>query len=377
MSAEIQSLLEHHWALDSLAAEAFANSLPPAGEDHIYAIADSLNPIAVIARDMHRLEQKELTAGRIDKMWFTGGPCSTDMDVPYAPLHALRMELVEQHPDWIIDERLNGDKPRTSFGWRGLLNSTNPEERRRAFEIMEEAFILGIPIWSEVTDPWHLGSIAPYSTGVWLGARDIGSSLLRGALSAVPGMCVAGKNGTDGLAKTVGNAMLAIGSTTLDNEGSGINLGTIGGTAHHPGYPTGILPVGQGNQHVSIIARGYELPTGLTEQERDGAAYDNISSMCELATVRGTVLRLDLNHGSPKMFTVDVSCPDRSLKVIQKIGKGIISGRIKNADRIRGLLCEIGPVRGRTDPNELIDSGTAHRIGEIMMTLSDAIKVAA
>ena len=125
---------------------------------------------------------------------------------------------------------------------------------------------------SEVTQETQLGAFAPYLSGYWLGARDMLSTALGSAASAIH-MGVGIKNGLDGKSETVRKRIEAVRKNTIDNKGSGVDLGHIASTPQFKGIPTGILPVGQGNNSNAIFARGYELLKEMASADRPSGSF--------------------------------------------------------------------------------------------------------
>lgn len=348
----IRGKLEHHWAMDTAAAVEFSEGLSESECAHIDSTLLEIESQwgAVEARDKSREEIGKIFSGESDKQLIILGPCSLDAETDYSALFDHLEELQATHPDAVIAFRGNGAKPRTGSGWRGLKTSTNLHEREALITVYQEAFRRKIPIITEITDSNELGSLAPYLSGAWLGARDMTSTALRAAFAAIH-IPVAIKNGLDGEPGAVKNAMNAIKSNTKLNDGSGVNLGALGATPSHRGIPTGVLPVGVGNNKVAIIARGYELPTGMSERRRNKKALQHLGKMCLLAAEENSVVLLDGSHGVPPMFGIERSDGNRFLKVMHKIIKAAREGKIVHADRVKGVVGEVGTEVGKTDKN--------------------------
>lgn len=347
--------------MDSAAAEVLAERIDVDGHN-IYPELEQSN---VMARDAHRQFIGEIYTRTSPKGLVCLGPCSLDVDVDYAPLFDFIEELQNDNPNALIAMRANGAKPRTGSGWKGLWYSTNVTERERLFEIYQEAFDRQIPLLTEVTENTQLGALAPWLSGVWVGARDIESTALRGTMSAIH-LPAGIKNGRDGDTQTVKNAISAIRANSHSNLGSGADIGTIAGTATSPGIATGILPVDRGNQELAIFARGYELPERLDAKERRKEAIRHLSSMCLLGAESQAAVLVDGTHGVPPMLDISRKDPDRFLAVLEEIHKSIINEDIKQATQIAGILGEVGPELGRTDPNLVLDDDRKRQLAKLV-----------
>ena len=265
--SDLQGKLEHHWMLDPLVASEMAAGMGESGVAHIDALLESIEAQgdAIAKRDEHRQEVQKIFTGESDKKLIILGPCSLDDETDYTELFDYVEELQAEHPDSVIGMRLNGAKPRTQGGNTGLFPSTISGQRQKQLDVYQNAFQRGIPIFTEITDKDQFGMLAPYLTGAWLGARDMASTDLRTVFSATR-LNVMVKNAVDGRLASLEAAVVAIGNSTEENKGSGVNLGYLGATCKHEDGGPAVFTVGEGNPNVAIIARGYEL----REEESDG-----------------------------------------------------------------------------------------------------------
>lgn len=362
---EVQEALTHHWAMDDLAAQHLAGELTQTEADQVLSVVDQLDPNAVALRDEHRATIGRRFVGNSRRPLFWHGPCSTDEDVDYTPLFNNIIDLRDQYPEADFGGRFNDAKPRTVGGWKGLWYSTDKSTRRRMFEIKNDAFERGIPIIMEITEGPQLGAFAPWLSAAWVGARDMESTALRGSMSMIH-LPVGVKNPRDGSVAVVHNALKAIRSNSKDNDGSGADMGTIASTPYFRGVPTGILPVGEGNKQNTIIARGYELPKYMTREKRHQAAITHLSEMCLLGAKLSSAVMIDGTHGVPPMFDIDREDPDRFLGVLEEIHKAIRGDLIEAPKQIAGILGEVGPVTGRTDPNLLLDKRRRDQLAKLV-----------
>jgi phospho-2-dehydro-3-deoxyheptonate aldolase len=376
----IEDKLTHHWMLDSVAAKEIAVNTSDESCEHIDNLLldiESQWP-AVQKRDENREEVRKIFSGESDKKLIIIGPCSLDADTEeYTELFDYVEELQKQHTDVVFGVRLNGAKPRSRGGNTGLFPSTYPGRRRKQLDAYDDAFQRGLAIFTEVTDKDQFGRLAPYLTGAWLGARDMGSTDLRTVFSATR-LNILVKNGPDGRISTLQDAVTAIGKNTKENDGSGVNLGLLSYGVRHPDGGPAMLSVGEGNKNVAIIARGYEIDeeeiddegniqvvSKLTKEEREQKTYEHLSNVCKLAKKLGRIALLDGSHEVPRMMSFDKKDGSRFLKVLRKFRAAAAERRIDSVERIRGYLGEVSVNAGITDKNlELNDETKRELTGE-------------
>lgn len=144
------------------------------------------------------------------------GPCSihdTEAAMDYA--HRLA-PLAQKYADkLVIVMRAYFEKPRTTVGWRGLINDPHldgtydmAEGLRRARKILTEITELGLPVATELLDtatPDYFADLISFGA---IGARTTESQPHRAMASAMP-MPVGFKNGTDGELQIALDAMLS------------------------------------------------------------------------------------------------------------------------------------------------------------------------
>ena len=148
---------------------------------------------------------RQIMSGGDDRLLVIIGPCS--IHDPAAALEYARKlkALREQHADTLeIVMRVYFEKPRTTVGWKGLINDPYLDESyrideglRMARQLLLEINRLGMPAGSEFLDvisPQYLGDLIAWGA---IGARTTESQVhreLASGLSAPLGF----KNGTDG-----------------------------------------------------------------------------------------------------------------------------------------------------------------------------------
>jgi 3-deoxy-7-phosphoheptulonate synthase len=185
------------------------------------------------------------------------GPCSihdTEAALEYARrLVALRVELADRYE---IVMRVYFEKPRTTVGWKGLINDPHLDDSCDmahglgiARKLLLDIADLGLPTATEFLDPIIPQYIADLITWSAIGARTTESQTHRELASGLS-MPVGFKNGTDGSVQTAIDAMRSSRSAHsflgIDQDGS-----------------TSIVKT-TGNPHCHVVLRG----------GRDGTNYE-------------------------------------------------------------------------------------------------------
>jgi 3-deoxy-7-phosphoheptulonate synthase len=143
--------------------------------------------------------------GRDDRLVVIVGPCSIH-DPVAAVEYARRLEAVagELAGDLCIVMRVYFEKPRTTVGWKGLINDPRldgsfavNEGLRRARRLLLDLAELGLPAGCEFLDPISPQFTSDLVTWGAIGARTTESQVHRELASGLS-MPVGFKNGTDG-----------------------------------------------------------------------------------------------------------------------------------------------------------------------------------
>jgi 3-deoxy-7-phosphoheptulonate synthase len=158
----------------------------------------------------------DILSGRDPRLFVVVGPCSihdTTAAMDYAQrLKALADELAYQ---LFIVMRVYFEKPRTTVGWKGLINDPRMDDSfhieeglRLARRLLVDLNDLGLPCGTEALDPitpQYLGDLIAWSA---IGARTTESQTHRELASGLSSP-VGFKNGTDGNLDVALNAMLS------------------------------------------------------------------------------------------------------------------------------------------------------------------------
>ena len=280
--------------------------------------------VSATARTARQAIHRILSGGD-DRMLLVMGPCS--IHDPNAAL-AYARKLFEQAQrfasELLVVMRVYFEKPRTTVGWKGLINDPGldntfriNEGLRLARKLLIEINSLGLPTGQEFLDPITPQYLADLAAWGAIGARTTESQVHRELASGLS--CPVGfKNGTDGNVRIAVDAIRA---------------------ARHPHRFVGVTKEGRsavvetlGNEDCHLILRGGKEPN-----------YDaaSIAAACsELATSgQPPQVMIDVSHGnSRKQFRLQI---DAMKDVAAQIAGG--------DDRIFGGMLESNLIEGRQD----------------------------
>jgi 3-deoxy-7-phosphoheptulonate synthase len=261
-----------------------------------------------------------------DRLLVVVGPCSvhdTDAALEYA--RRLSEQARRLRDDLCVAMRVYFEKPRTTTGWKGLINDPHLDGSgdvntglRRARGLLLEVLGLGLPVGCEFLDPITPQYIS--DTVAWgaIGARTTESQTHRQLASGLS-MPVGFKNRTDG---DLGVAVDAVHAAAVPHAFAGIDLS---------GTPAILYT--RGNPACHIILRG-------------GRGTPNYDS----ATVADALSRLRA-AGLPERLVIDASHDnsgknhDRQPEVVADVAAQIAAGDVA----IVGTMMESFLVAGRQD----------------------------
>ena len=245
-------------------------------------------PLPESVRDLvanSRQTVKDILDGKDDRLFAVVGPCSihdTELALEYGKrLKALADEVSEQV---FIIMRVYFEKPRTTVGWKGLINDPHlngsfeiEDGLRKARKLLIDLSEIGLPLATEALDPISPQYLQDTITWTAIGARTTESQTHREMSSGLSSP-VGFKNGTDGSLDVAVNAMKSV----------------VSGHAF-----LGINPQGQvaitktkGNQYGHVVLRG-----GGGKPN-----YDSVSiALCEQALEKAklpTNIVVDCSHAN-------------------------------------------------------------------------------
>jgi 3-deoxy-7-phosphoheptulonate synthase len=273
-----------------------------------------------------RREIQDILAGRDERLLVVVGPCSIH-DPKAAMEYATRLKALREQlkKNLLIVMRVYFEKPRTTVGWKGLINDPDLNDGydidrglRIGRKLLLDLNDMGIPAGVEFLDiltPQYLADLVAWGA---IGARTTESQLHREMASGLS--CPVGfKNGTDGSVKVAVDACLSARSPhrflSMTNNGEVSIFETAG------------------NEDCHIILRG-----GSSGTNYDAASVEAASA----AMVKGGLkpqIMVDFSHAnSSKQHK-------RQVVVGQDVGAQIAGGET----RVIGVMIESHLVEGRQD----------------------------
>ncbi|KJG17966.1 3-deoxy-7-phosphoheptulonate synthase AroG [Photobacterium angustum] len=286
-----------------------------------------------------------------DRLLVIVGPCSihdTDAAVEYGKkLKTLRDEL---NADLEIVMRVYFEKPRTTVGWKGLINDPYMDNSfqlndglRIGRKLLLDLTESGLPTAGEFLDmitPQYMGDLISWGA---IGARTTESQVHRELASGLS--CPVGfKNGTDGNIKI---ATDAVGSASAPHHFLSVTK-----------YGHSAIVSTAGNEDCHIILRGGKEPNYSAEHVKA------VTDQLEAAGHRAKVM-IDFSHAnSLKKF-------ERQPLVSQDVGEQIASGN----KSIFGVMIESHLVEGRQDIVDGIEPTYGQSITDACIGWEDTEKV--
>ncbi|CAM4128693.1 3-deoxy-7-phosphoheptulonate synthase [Vibrio neonatus] len=180
-------------------------------------------PLSETARQFIQ-QSRETIANIVDKkdhrLLVVCGPCSIH-DVEAAKEYAKRLKALSEvvGDQILLVMRVYFEKPRTTVGWKGLINDPHLDGSfdiehglHIARKLLVELADMGIPLATEALDPISPQYLADTFSWSAIGARTTESQTHREMASGLS-MPVGFKNGTDGSLSTAINAMQAASSS--------------------------------------------------------------------------------------------------------------------------------------------------------------------
>jgi len=159
---------------------------------------------------------RDILHGRDQRIIAIVGPCSIhdpDAAVDYARRLAALSHAIRD--DVLVVMRVYFEKPRTTVGWKGLINDPHldgtydiPLGLRMARQVLAEVAALGLPTATEMLDPIVPQYIADLVSWAAIGARTTESQTHR-EMSSGLSMPVGFKNATDGGIEVAVNAIIS------------------------------------------------------------------------------------------------------------------------------------------------------------------------
>lgn len=263
--------------------------------------------------------------GADDRLLVISGPCSIH-DVKAAKEYATRLKEARDQlaDDLLVLMRVYFEKPRTTVGWKGLINDPHldgsyriNEGLRIARRLLLDLDEFGMPAGCEFLDmitPQYVADLVSWGA---IGARTTESQVHRELASGLS--CPVGfKNGTDGNVRIALDAIRAAQAPhhflSVTKDGHSAIVSTTG------------------NEDCHIILRGGKQPN------YDAATVDAAARSLAEAAIPARIM-IDFSHGN------SAKDPQRQIPVAQDVASQIGSGD----GRIFGIMIESHLKAGRQD----------------------------
>jgi 3-deoxy-7-phosphoheptulonate synthase len=264
-----------------------------------------------------RNEIEDILDGEDNRKFIVVGPCSIH-DIKSAEEYAYRLKnLFDRVNDkLLLIMRVYFEKPRTTVGWKGLINDPDMDDSFHiekglltARSLLIKITELGLPAATEALDPiipQYIGELIAWSA---IGARTTESQTHREMASGLS-MPVGFKNGTDGGVQVALNALES---------------------ARKPHHFLGINPMGQvsifktkGNAYGHIILRG-----GAKQPNFDAENVKIAEEKLKAANLPSKIV-IDCSHGNS----------NKDYKKQSAVFENVIQQILEGNDSIVGMMLE-------------------------------------
>ncbi|SDO39149.1 3-deoxy-D-arabinoheptulosonate-7-phosphate synthase [Nakamurella panacisegetis] len=277
-----------------------------------------------------RREVEAILTGTDDRLLVVVGPCSVHDPVAALDYARRLAPLAREHADaLLIVMRVYFEKPRSTGGWKGLINDPHldgthdvAQGLRMARSLLLDIVELGLPVGCEFLEPTSPHYIADAISWGAIGARTTESQIHRQLASGMS-MPIGFKNATDGdVQVAVDGAMVAGQSQVffgIDEDGRACVVST------------------SGNEYGHVILRG-------------GKAGPNYSA----AAIRAAVTLIE-KAGLPGRVVVDASHANSGKDHVRQVGvAGELAAQVAAGEPISGIMLESFLQPGRQN---LTDAG--------------------
>lgn len=294
-----------------------------------YPLTDEISKLVYGTRN----EASQILHGKDDRVIVVCGPCSIhdpESAIEYAHLLKDAKDLFQAN--LLIIMRVYFEKPRTTVGWKGLINDPDINESydankglMLARKILRDITAMGLPVGTEFLDPISPQFVADLISWGAIGARTAESQSHRELASGLS--CPIGiKNGTTGALKP------AIDGIQAANHPHVFFSNTKDGRVSI--YKT------SGNSDSHIILRGGKEPNFSSD-----AIQQTLAALVE-ADVNDSIM-VDASHGnSQKQFK-------KQIDVVKNLAEQISLGN----QSLRGLMLESHLVEGNQSITETLTYG--------------------
>jgi 3-deoxy-7-phosphoheptulonate synthase len=235
--------------------------------------------------DITRKAVRDVLYAEDDRLLVVVGPCSIhdpEAGLEYAKL--LKVAADRHAKELVVVMRVYFEKPRTTVGWKGLINDPHLDESfeinaglRKARKLLCDLNTMGVPCGCEFLDPISPQYISGLVSWGAIGARTTESQVHRELASGLS-MPIGFKNGTDGTIKIAVDAVM---SCARPHHFLGVTEQGLAGVVHT-----------KGNPECHVILRG-----GASGPNYDKETIKSTAAALEKAGLRRGLM-VDCSHGN-------------------------------------------------------------------------------
>lgn len=297
--------------------------IPPAILQEEIPITDEI--VGLVSQT--RGQVAEILHGRDSRVVAVVGPCSIHDPAAAIDYAGQLKEIADQVKDQVlVIMRAYFEKPRTSVGWKGLINDPDLNESfhinkglRLARKVLVDVNALGLPTGSEYLDtqiPQHISDVTSW---VAIGARTTESQVHRELASGLS-MPVGFKNNTEGNVQVAVDAVVAARNR---HWFPGVTKQAI----------AAILET-NGNEDCHIILRGGSRTGPNFEAEHVEKAFERLAK----ANLPSKVM-IDCSHGNSK----------KDYRLQGEVLASVVGQIREGSQGILGVMIESNLIEGRQD----------------------------
>ncbi len=286
----------------------------------------AITEVAAKTTTVARAAVHDILTGQDDRLVVVVGPCSIH-DTKAALEYAQKLKVLkdELEQDLHIIMRVYFEKPRTTVGWKGLINDPDLDDSfninkglRVARRLLLDLNTLGVPAATEYLDlitPQYISDLIAWGA---IGARTTESQCHRELASGLS--CPVGfKNATDGT--------IAIANDAIKAAMQPHHFLSVTSAGHSAIFST------TGNEDAHIILRG-----GSDGPNYDAVSVDKVALSMQKAELKANIM-IDLSHAN------SLKQCQRQLLVADDVAEQVAGGD----QRIMGVMIESHLKSGRQD----------------------------
>ncbi|KAJ3358148.1 hypothetical protein GGF32_000720 [Allomyces javanicus] len=315
-------------ALDNTRIRQIRPLLPP----QILLEEIPLTDEAAVTVALARQQVSAIVKGQDDRLLVVVGPCSIH-DTAAALDYARRLHEYAQKAasDLLIVMRVYFEKPRTTVGWKGLINDPDLDgsfQINKGLRLARQLLVdingtIGLPCAGECLDTISPQFVADLYSWAAIGARTTSSQVHR-ELSSGLSMAVGFKNDTDGNVKVAADAIMSASSP------------------HH------FLSVTKQGLTAIVATSGNDTCHAILRGGSKGPNYDEASVMSAVAALNKNGVRphlmIDASHGNSSKNH------NRQPIVLDEVARQL--AETESGNYITGVMIESNITEGRQDLNE-------------------------